>query len=107
MPPSRFPPSPTFGDSSPNYIQHSAHIPPGREGLFALIKGSPEASHCENGLPVANGNPALLHGRFSGLCRPANCIVLDIVLFDTSLLPAHRHAFHHEPASDPPSGHPH
>src|SRR5882757_9994834 len=29
---------------SPNYIQHSAHIPPGREGLFALIKGAPKAS---------------------------------------------------------------
>src|SRR5260370_22227484 len=27
---------------SPNYIQHSAHIPPGREGLFALVKGVPE-----------------------------------------------------------------
>jgi len=26
---------------SPNYIQHSAHIEPGREGLFNLIKGSP------------------------------------------------------------------
>ncbi len=23
---------------SPNYIQHSAHIPPGREGLFNLIR---------------------------------------------------------------------
>jgi predicted SnoaL-like aldol condensation-catalyzing enzyme len=23
---------------SPDYIQHSAHIAPGREGLFALIK---------------------------------------------------------------------
>jgi predicted SnoaL-like aldol condensation-catalyzing enzyme len=26
---------------SPNYIQHSAHIPPGREGLFNLIKSIP------------------------------------------------------------------
>ncbi len=26
---------------SPDYIQHSAHIPPGREGLFALIRGLP------------------------------------------------------------------
>jgi predicted SnoaL-like aldol condensation-catalyzing enzyme len=25
---------------SPNYIQHSAHIPPGRDGLFALIKSA-------------------------------------------------------------------
>jgi predicted SnoaL-like aldol condensation-catalyzing enzyme len=37
---------------SPNYIQHSAHIPPGREGLFALIKGAPEALHYENGLKL-------------------------------------------------------
>jgi hypothetical protein len=26
---------------SSNYVQHSAHIEPGREGLFNLIKGSP------------------------------------------------------------------
>jgi len=24
---------------SPNYIQHSAHIPPDRDGLFNLVKG--------------------------------------------------------------------
>jgi len=27
--------------SSPHYIQHSAHIAPGREGLFDLIKSLP------------------------------------------------------------------
>ena len=26
---------------SPTYIQHSAHIPPSRDGLFNLIKASP------------------------------------------------------------------
>jgi predicted SnoaL-like aldol condensation-catalyzing enzyme len=26
---------------SPNYIQHSAHIAPGREGLFNLVKSTP------------------------------------------------------------------
>ena len=26
---------------SPNYIQHSGHIPPGREGLFGLVKAFP------------------------------------------------------------------
>ena len=26
---------------SPNYIQHNAHIEPGREGLFELIKSMP------------------------------------------------------------------
>ncbi len=29
---------------SPNYIQHSAHIEPGREGLFNLIKSLPSRS---------------------------------------------------------------
>jgi predicted SnoaL-like aldol condensation-catalyzing enzyme len=26
---------------SSNYIQHSAHIPPGRDGLFNLIRSTP------------------------------------------------------------------
>jgi predicted SnoaL-like aldol condensation-catalyzing enzyme len=26
---------------SPKYIQHSAHIPPGRDGLFNLVKSLP------------------------------------------------------------------
>ena len=29
---------------SPSYIQHSAHIEPGREGLFNLIKGTAAAA---------------------------------------------------------------
>src|SRR5580704_7140667 len=74
---------------SPNYIQHSAHIPPGREGLFALIKGAPEALHYENGLTVANGDYVLLHGRFSGLGRPANWIVVDIVRLENGQLAEH------------------
>ena len=36
---------------SPSYIQHSAHIPPVREGLFALVKGVPENFRYENGSP--------------------------------------------------------
>ena len=34
---------------SPNYVQHSAHIPPGREGLFNLIKSLPPTLKYENG----------------------------------------------------------
>ena len=37
---------------SPNYIQHSAHIPPGREGLFALIKGPLKFCATRTGLPL-------------------------------------------------------
>jgi predicted SnoaL-like aldol condensation-catalyzing enzyme len=72
-----------------SYIQHSAHIPPGREGLFGLIKGAPQALHYENGLTVANGDYVLLHGRFSGLGRPANWIVVDIVRLENGQLAEH------------------
>ena len=74
---------------SPNYIQHSAHIPPGREGLFTLIKGLPDRFHYENGLTVANGEYVLLHGRFTGIGLPANWIVADIVRLENGQLAEH------------------
>jgi predicted SnoaL-like aldol condensation-catalyzing enzyme len=74
---------------SPNYIQHSAHIPPGREGLLGLIKGTPDSLHYENGLTVANGDYVLLHGRFSGLGLPASWIVVDIVRLENGLIAEH------------------
>ena len=74
---------------SPNYIQHSAHIPPGREGLFTLIKGLPDGFHYENGLTVANSEYVLLHGRFTGIGLPANWIVVDIVRLENGQLAEH------------------
>jgi predicted SnoaL-like aldol condensation-catalyzing enzyme len=74
---------------SPNYIQHSAHIPPGREGLFKLVKGLPKDLHYENGLTVANGEYVLLHGRFTGIGLPANWIAVDIVRLENGQLAEH------------------
>jgi hypothetical protein len=33
---------------SPNYIQHSAHIEPGRDGLFNLIRSTPDTLRYEH-----------------------------------------------------------
>jgi predicted SnoaL-like aldol condensation-catalyzing enzyme len=74
---------------SSNYIQHSAHIPPRREGLSALVKGVPENFRYENGLTVANGDYVLLHGRFSNIGLPANWIVVDIVRLENGQLAEH------------------
>jgi predicted SnoaL-like aldol condensation-catalyzing enzyme len=74
---------------SPKYIQHSAHITPGREGLFALVRSSPETLRYENQLIVAEGDMLMLHGRFSGLGLPANWIVVDIVRIENGLLAEH------------------
>jgi predicted SnoaL-like aldol condensation-catalyzing enzyme len=74
---------------SPSYIQHSAHIPPGRDGLFTLVKGVPDNFRYENGLTVADGDYVLLHGRFSNIGRPANWIVVDIVRLENGQLAEH------------------
>jgi predicted SnoaL-like aldol condensation-catalyzing enzyme len=74
---------------SPNYVQHSAHIPPGREGLFGLIKSLPPTLKYENGLILAEGDMLMLHGRFSGIGQPANWITLDIVRIDDGRLAEH------------------
>lgn len=37
---------------SPNYNQHSAHIEPGRERLFSLVKALPTGSKWEHGIMI-------------------------------------------------------
>jgi predicted SnoaL-like aldol condensation-catalyzing enzyme len=64
---------------SPKYIQHSAHIQPGREGLFNLVKSSPPTLKYEPGTIVAHGEFVIVHGRFSGMGQPVNWIAADIL----------------------------
>ena len=74
---------------SPNYIQHSAHIAPGREGLFELVKASPPNMRYESGLAIANGDYVMLHGRFSNIGQPADWIVADVVRIEDGRLAEH------------------
>ena len=74
---------------SPNYTQHSAHIPPGREGLFNLIKSIPPTLRYESGTVVAEGDFVILHGRYSGHGLPLNWIVADIVRMKDGILVEH------------------
>ena len=74
---------------SPNYIQHSAHILPGRDGLFNLIKASPSSLRYEHGLIIAEGDFVIVHGRYSNTGLPANWVVVDIVRIENGLLAEH------------------
>jgi predicted SnoaL-like aldol condensation-catalyzing enzyme len=74
---------------SPEYIQHSAHIEPGREGLFNLIKSIPPTLKYEPGTILAEGSFVIVHGRFSGHGRPANWIAADILRIEDGLLIEH------------------
>ena len=60
-------------------MQHSAHIEPGRAGLFNLIRSMPPTLKYEPGRIVANGEFVIVHGRFSGFGQPRNWIAADIV----------------------------
>jgi len=74
---------------SPDYIQHSAHIEPGREGLFNLIKSLPPTLGYEPGTIVAEGDFVIVHGRFSGFGPPVNWIAADILRIQDGILVEH------------------
>jgi predicted SnoaL-like aldol condensation-catalyzing enzyme len=74
---------------SPDYIQHSAHIEPGRKGLFNLVKSLPATLRYEPGTIVADGEFVIVHGRFSGFGGPVNWIAADILRIQDGILVEH------------------
>ena len=74
---------------SPNYIQHSAHIEPGRDGLFNLVKAAPASLKYEHGVILAEGEYVIVHGRFSNIGLPVNWIAADIVRLKDGILVEH------------------
>lgn len=74
---------------SPNYIQHSAHIASGRDGLFDLAKSLPSTLRHEPGIIVAGDDFVMLHGRFSGHGLPRAWIVVDVMRIENGQLAEH------------------
>ena len=74
---------------SDRYIQHSAHIAPGRAGLFTLVRSLPGTLRYENQLILAEGDYVIAHGRFTGSGREAAWIAADIVRFEDGKLAEH------------------
>jgi predicted SnoaL-like aldol condensation-catalyzing enzyme len=85
---------------SDRYIQHSAHIAPGRDGLFNLVRALPAALKYENHLIVAEGDYVIAHGRFSGHGRPAAWIAADVVRFEDGKLAEHWDVLQDEATKD-------
>jgi predicted SnoaL-like aldol condensation-catalyzing enzyme len=74
---------------SPNYIQHSAHIEPGRDGLFRLVKSMAPTLKYEPGEIAAEGDLVIVHGRFSNIGLPVNWITADFVRIENGVLAEH------------------
>src|SRR5246127_5168644 len=73
---------------SPDYIQHSAHIEPGRDGLFNLVKRLPPTLKYEPGTIVADREFVIVHGRFSGF-QAVSWIAADILRIKDGLFVEH------------------
>jgi predicted SnoaL-like aldol condensation-catalyzing enzyme len=71
---------------SPDYIQHSASIAAGLDGLFTLVRSFHR--RYESALVVAEGEYVMLHGRFSGGGRPT-IIVVDIIRLEAGRIAEH------------------
>jgi predicted SnoaL-like aldol condensation-catalyzing enzyme len=92
---------------SPTYIQHSAHISDGRDGLLALIRSLPPTLRYEPGVILAERDYVILHGRFSGMGLPTSWIVTDIVRMQDGLLVEHWDVIQDEATQEQSkSGHP-
>jgi predicted SnoaL-like aldol condensation-catalyzing enzyme len=74
---------------SPDYIQHSAYVAPGRDGLFDLVKNLPAGSFYEAGIIVAEGDIVMVQGRFKNIGRPANWIATDIIRIRDGIMVEH------------------
>jgi predicted SnoaL-like aldol condensation-catalyzing enzyme len=74
---------------SDKYIQHSAHIPPGRDGLFNLVRSLPKTLHYENHLVMSDGDFVMCHGRFTGHGRPRAWVAADVVRLENGELAEH------------------
>src|SRR5258708_40031126 len=85
---------------SPNYNQHSAHIAPGRDGLFNLVRAAPTELRNETAVVVADGEYVLLHGRFTGNGRQRAWIAADIVRLENGVLAEHWDVLQDEATKD-------
>jgi predicted SnoaL-like aldol condensation-catalyzing enzyme len=73
---------------SEGYIQHSALIAPGRDGISDRARSLPALARYENQLAVAEGDYVILYGRFSGI-RPEAMVTVNVVRVEDGRLAEH------------------
>ncbi|MFD4758758.1 nuclear transport factor 2 family protein [Streptomyces sp. NPDC058439] len=89
---------------SEEYVQHSRHIPPGREGLFGLVRSLPDTLRYEHQLVVAEGDYVMLYGRYSGMGNPEAAVVADVVRIKDGKLAEHWDVWEEEATRDESAG---
>ncbi|QBQ99165.1 ester cyclase [Paraburkholderia pallida] len=73
---------------SDTYIQHSQHVPAGREGLFGLVRTLPDVRF-EYDMVAANGDFVWVHSRYTNSATPTALIAMDILRIENGKLVEH------------------
>ena len=73
---------------SDRYIQHSAHIPPGRDGLFNLVRGASRHLRYENHVILAEGDTSSPMGGFPALVVRGRGSPLTLCAWKTASSPS-------------------
>ncbi|MEV4607404.1 nuclear transport factor 2 family protein [Neorhizobium sp. LMR1-1-1.1] len=71
-----------------DYVQHSRLVPPGRDGLFGLVRSMPEGTRYEPGLAMADGEFVMIHGRYAQPCQRA-LVAVDMFRINNGILVEH------------------
>jgi predicted SnoaL-like aldol condensation-catalyzing enzyme len=85
---------------STDYIQHSTHIEPGRDGLFNMIKNSPASLKYKSGIVMAEDDLVIVHGQFSGFSGAASWVTANVVRIRDRVLVEHWDVLQEEETSE-------
>src|SRR5438034_4075101 len=87
---------------APTYIQHSAFVPAGREGLFGVAKKLPPSFKWTPGMITADGDLVMIHSRYAGTGLPTPWIVVDILKIKNELFVEHWDVIQNEVSMEQP-----
>ncbi len=73
---------------SEDYVQHSGHVPAGREGLFGLVRAMGDV-HFEYDRVIAKDDFVWVHSRYTSSASAAALIAVDILRIEDGRLVEH------------------
>ena len=88
---------------SDTYVQHSRHVPAGREGLFGLVRSLSDIRF-EYDMVIAKDDFVWVHSRYTSSATPAALIAVDILRIEDGKLVEHWDVLQDEPKRSESAG---
>ncbi|MEM5314643.1 ester cyclase [Paraburkholderia sp. JHI869] len=88
---------------SDDYVQHSRHVPAGRDGLFGLVRSLPDLRF-EYDMVIAKDDFVWVHSRYTSSATPAAMIAVDILRIEDGKLIEHWDVLQDEPTRSESAG---